>query len=286
MTTSIIMLTHNQLHLTLDCVEGLYRHTSAPFELICVDNGSRDGTVPYLQSLESWRDNVRLVINDSNLGFPKGVNQGLRIARGDYIVLLSNDVVVAPYWEERMRGHLDRDPGLGIIGSSTNLCGNEAMIKETRYRSIEEMVQFAGAYTAAHHGEVEELPMLGFYCVMFRRGLLAEIGMLDERFSPGYFEDDDYCVRARRHGYKLVVARDVFVHHAHQGTFRSIISNPGNIVEHGRREFEEKWGVKVVKAHDLDYTYIEEAIGKDTRAIIEEQEIDLCPSNTSTPSLG
>lgn len=266
MKTSIIMLCHNQLHLTIDCIESLTRFTDGEYELILVNNGSSDQTAQYLQKLELWRDNVRLVFNDGNLGFPRGVNMGLRMATGDYIVLINNDVIVTPEWDTRLRAHLD-DPTVGIVCAATDFCGNEAMVPGCDYRSLVEMLVFADGYTKDHAGVYEELPMVGFYCVMFRREILERVGLLDERFTPGYFEDDDYCVRVRREGYTVGVARDVFVHHAHQGTFRSIIERAGDIVSRSQREFERKWGVKVEKEHPLDYAYIEEAVAQDVTKI-------------------
>lgn len=72
--TSIIILTYNQLKYTKLCIESIKTWTRSPYELILVDNGSTDGTVEYLKSI----DNAKLITNQTNLGFGKGINQGIR----------------------------------------------------------------------------------------------------------------------------------------------------------------------------------------------------------------
>ena len=93
MKLSIITLTYNKLKYTKKYVESLFKYTK-DFELIIVDNGSTDGTREYLKSL----DNIKLILNDENVGFSKGNNQGLEIAEGEYIAFLNNDISLSyPY---------------------------------------------------------------------------------------------------------------------------------------------------------------------------------------------
>ena len=78
---------------------GLKRHTRVPWELIAIDNGSTDGTASYLAGVRDMAAvPVTIVSNPKNVGFPAAVNQGLRPARGEYLVLLNNDVVVTDGW--------------------------------------------------------------------------------------------------------------------------------------------------------------------------------------------
>jgi len=122
---SIIILTYNQLEYTKKCIESIFEHTKEPFELIVVDNGSTDGTVEYLETevrgrrsprlntlkgpgstgqgsrrskIEDRESEVRVKIikNKENLGFALGNNKGIAEAKGDYVVLMNNDVVVTP----------------------------------------------------------------------------------------------------------------------------------------------------------------------------------------------
>src|SRR5208282_584490 len=85
--TSIVIVTHNQLEYTRQCLESIHRLTDEPYELIIVDNASTDSTVDYLRALPG----VKVIANDTNRGFPAAVNQGIAIALGRQVLLLNND---------------------------------------------------------------------------------------------------------------------------------------------------------------------------------------------------
>src|SRR5439155_20826549 len=96
--TSIVILTHNQLPFTRECLESIRRSTDEPYELIVVDNASTDGTLDYLNSC----GNVHVIANNDNRGFPAAANQGIQAATGKQVLLLNNDCVVTPGWLVRM----------------------------------------------------------------------------------------------------------------------------------------------------------------------------------------
>ena len=242
---SIIMLTHNKLPLTRLCVESLYRHTDYPnFELIVVDNASEDGTRAYLEKLQRLLPNLQVVFNARNEGFAKANNIGIMRSRGDYLVLLNNDTIVTPGWLTRLIGYLEREPNIGMVGPVTNSAGNEQMIPAS-YQSLEDLEAFAQQRSITHQGQHFEIEALAMFCVAFPRRLVDEIGLLDERFGLGTFEDDDFCYRAKLRGYKLICAEDVFIHHFGRGTTKTWGDREYlKLFEHNRRLFERKWGVR------------------------------------------
>ena len=95
MKLSIITLTLNKLDYTKKFIKSLFEYTK-DFELIIVDNGSTDGTVEYLETL----DNIKLIKNSENKGFSAGNNQGIAMAEGEYIGFLNNDILLYPNWFE------------------------------------------------------------------------------------------------------------------------------------------------------------------------------------------
>jgi glycosyltransferase involved in cell wall biosynthesis len=101
--TSIIIPCWNQREITRYCIAALKRHTRRPWELIVVDNGSTDGTANYLAGVQDAAAvPVTVIANTTNRGFPAAINQGLKVARGEYVVLLNNDVVVTDGWLDQL----------------------------------------------------------------------------------------------------------------------------------------------------------------------------------------
>ena len=240
---SVVVITFNNLDLNRLCLESLYERTEWPnFEVIVVDNGSTDGTAAYLDEAQRRFPNLRLILNETNRGFAAANNAGLRVATGEYLALLNNDTVLARGWLTALVRHLSADPGIGLIGPSTNAIGNEAMIS-VGYERIEDMPRWAADYVREHDGELFEIRMLGMFCVVLRRATFEQIGPLDERFGIGMFEDDDYARRIRAAGGRIVCARDAFVHHWMRASFRKMPRREyQKLFARNKSLFEEKWG--------------------------------------------
>ncbi len=239
---SIIIVTYNNLALTRLCLESVSRNTEYPnVEIIIVDNLSKDGTPDYLRQLAELEPSVKVILNDQNFGFAKANNQGIELATGDFIVLLNNDTIVPPGWLSRLLRHLN-DPKVGMVGPVTNFVGNEAKI-EVPYFTWREMENFAHEHTWQHDLLVSDIHMLAMFCVAIRREVFQQIGPLDERFGIGMFEDDDYSVRVKQAGYRLVCAADVFVHHFGQAAFGKLIKSGDydRLFEENQRQYEAKW---------------------------------------------
>ncbi len=239
---SIIVVTYNNLALTKLCLESLLRNTEHPnYAVVIVDNHSTDGTPAYLQEMAARHGNLRLIFNDENHGFARANNQGLTIATGQHLVLLNNDTIVPPGWLSRLLWHLG-DPAVGLVGPVTNSIGNEARI-EAGYQTWVEMEAFARKHTWSKQAQIADIPMLAMYCVAMRHEVFDRIGPLDEQFGIGMFEDDDYAMRVRRAGLRIVCAADVFVHHFGQAAFGKLIESGAyhDLFDQNRYKFEAKW---------------------------------------------
>ncbi|RUS48712.1 glycosyltransferase [Cohnella sp. AR92] len=236
---SIIILTHNEIALTRECVESIIKHTPESYELIFVDNGSADGTADYLLGVPG----SKLIRNRSNLGFAAGCNQGMAIAEGEYLCLLNNDTVVTDGWLTRLHAWLDKYPGIGIVGPRTNYVAGAQRVNAVPYSNMEEMHAFAKDW-AERHREQGFYPykLIGF-CMLFRRSLIDRIGGLDESFFPGNYEDDDFCLRTRISGSLLWAASDVYIHHYGSRTFHSkTFANDADISANAER-LARKWNI-------------------------------------------
>jgi GT2 family glycosyltransferase len=237
--TSVVVVTFGALPYTRLCLETLLRSSGLPqLEVIVVDNASTDGTPAYLTELAERDRRVQVILNDRNEGFPAAVNRGLLLTTGEALVLLNNDVVVPAGSLPHLLRHLDA----GLVVAATNASANESRV-EASYSTLAAMQQFADARARDFAGQRFDLPTAAMYCVALRRELWERVGPLDERFTVGTFEDDDYSERVRRTGSRVVCAADAFVHHFGSATFRHL---PGSeyfaLMERNRRLYAEKWG--------------------------------------------
>jgi GT2 family glycosyltransferase len=246
-TVSIIIVTYNNLNLTKACIESIYANSHYPnLELVIVDNNSSDGTRDYLIGIQNTYDNISLILNDENRGFAAANNQGIRKSSGENIILLNNDTVVTPGWISKLNHYL-KDKSTGMVGPVTNMCGNEAIINVPYdVSTLEGFDEFINSfYKRSRKGDSFEIDMLSMFCVAIRRETVNEIGFLDERFKTGMFEDTDYSYRIKEKGYKIICARDIFIHHCCRASFGKLPSNEYNrIYEENRIKFEEKWSIK------------------------------------------
>jgi len=240
---SVIVVTHNGLELTKQCVQSLLAKTAWPaWELVVVDNASSDGTPAYLQELAAaYPGLVRVILNAENKGFAPATNQGIRASTSEFVVLLNNDTVVTPGWLGGLLKHLE-DERIGVAGPVTNNIGNEAKIAVS-YRDLSGLDAFAASYTGGRPRRIFDIPVPAMFCAAFRRALLEEVGLLDERYEVGMFEDDDFAKSVRKAGYRLVCAEDVFIHHVGGAAFKNLDPEKyRRIFEANRARFEEKWG--------------------------------------------
>lgn len=236
--TSIIIPTYNGLNLLTSCIASIRQHTPEAIEIIVVDNGSQDQTVAYCIS-----EGITVISIPSNQGFPIACNKGLSIASGQNLLLLNNDVLVTPRWLTNMLTALESHPKIGMVGPTSNYVSGKQQISDN-YNSIAEFMDAAEHNNHSDPQRWEETRRLVGMCLLFKREVLQRVGSLDERFSPGHYEDDDYCYRACLEGYRLLICHDTLVYHAGSQSFRR--DHPSgwqDLIERNRGLFMEKWGV-------------------------------------------
>ncbi len=212
MLTSIIIVTYNGADTVRRCVESVRQYTKdVPYELIIVDNASADGTPAYLGTLTD----AEVALNDENSGFAAGCNQGLRLAKGDYLVLLNPDTVVTEGWLGRLIAHADRHADVGAVGPLSNGTGELQLdpLAETQFEDLEQMQGYALRLAKKNRGKAWDFHRVAGFCILIKREVFESVGELDEQFGIGFYEDDDYCKRILKAGYRNVIARDVFIYH-------------------------------------------------------------------------
>ena len=218
---SIIMLTYNALDYTKRCVQSLFQYTNLPFEIVFVDNGSRDGTVAYLKQLKQTHPNVTLILNRTNKGFSAGNNQGAQKAKGKYLVFLNNDVLVSDGWLEDLLTAFEKDPQIGMVGPVTNSISGLQRLAEIPYNDESGFHHFAARVRQVNKEKITPRRRLAGFCLLTSKAIFESVGGFDESFGTGNFEDDDLSIRIRQKGYALMVHEGVFIHHYGSQTFKA-----------------------------------------------------------------
>lgn len=285
---SIIALTYNQLDYTKSFIESVKNNTETSYELILIDNASNQETVDYLKSIPLKDNRIKISFNHDNLGFPKGVNQAIKISSGKYLLIANNDIVVTKSWLENLVKIAESDNNIGIIAPISNCVSGVQLDSNAKYKTIPQMHKYAAKISNENAGQTFEFPRVAFLCTLIKKEVIDKIGGLDERFSPGNFEDDDFCLRAQMAGYKTVIAKDVFIHHYGSKSFTAEGKDKYLArLDINKQIFIQKWGAdpeeiwlqnKPIKKKNLNYP-----INKDLfvqhfqRALIqiEEKEFDL-----------
>lgn len=247
--TSIIILTYNNLDYNIQCIESIRTFTEKnTYEIVVVDNGSTDGTREWLLK----QNDLKLIFPNENTGFPKGCNLGIEAAEKENdILLLNNDTVVTPNWLYNLRTCLYNDELTGAVGPITNYAWNHQSI-DVHYTSIQEMIKFSETLNNSDNNKWEpKIKLIGF-CLLIKRKVLNTIGLLDEIFSPGNFEDDDLCVRITEAGYNLFLCNDCFIHHYGNITFNKEPEKFNNVLTKNSQKFKEKWGFDSFNTEKID----------------------------------
>ncbi len=206
-------------------------------EVIVVDNGSEDGT----HLLAAEFPEVRILRQAQNLGFAGGVNVGLRAATGELLTILNNDTMAAPHLFAYMRKVLHSDPRIGLVAPVSNHVKGSARIDVGQLgQSAAERADIEDAISETAV-QIQDQETLSGLCLMMRRELIEQIGLFDERFGSGNFEDDDFSLRARLHGHRLVIARHAFLFHRGHRTFSSMGLDFKATLDEKERIFRDKW---------------------------------------------
>lgn len=229
----IVVPIWNLPELTGRCLESIHRCTAVPVRLILIDNGSDVATQTLLKKFQTQSGlPVQIIRNEENLGFIRAVNQGIQAAGAPWICLLNNDTVVTSGWLEEMIRVAQSDPTIGLVNPTSNCLGYPA-----RGVPPEEI---ARRLSGEKGGSALLSTALGF-CLLASRTLFDRIGLLDEQFGMGNFDDDDLTRRARQAGLRPVRALASYVHHEEKASFKRL-TGAEKAFEKNRIHFEEKWG--------------------------------------------
>ena len=236
--TSIVIPNLNGFPHVEGCLATLRSTTTAPTELILVDNGSTDGSLEWLRK----QPDVRVLEMGRNLGAPAARNRGLAVASGERILFCDNDVLFTPRWHEILVGHLDAWPDIGMVGPVSDYVVD--MQKAARPpREGESLDAYAAAVHLENQGKYSYTTQLILFFILAQREVIEQIGGIDEGFGRWGFEDNDWSLRATIAGYHLRVARDCFIRHLGSQTAVSAKIDYNRLLIENWGVFKRKWDI-------------------------------------------
>lgn len=252
---AIVVLCWNHWALTQRCLASLRAHTDlGDVEVLVVDNGSSDETEAELAKLD-W---VRTIRNPRNLGFVRGNNVGIAATRPDAdVLLLNNDIeVTADGWLDAIRRTAASAPDVGVVGCRMVLPDGRLLHAGTVILPDTCWGQQIGSLESDVHQYASDRDVQGivFACAYLKRELIDAIGGLAEDYES-YFEDTDYCLRAREKGFRVVCCgATTLVHHEHGST----ADDPAmfdRLFQQSRATFRKKWLRALEQRYTLDLTW-------------------------------
>jgi len=215
---SIIILNWNGLKDTVECLESLKKITYPNYKVVVVDNRSIGDDVARLR--HGFGDYIHIIENDKNYGYTGGNNIGMRYClahlQPDYLLVLNNDIVVAPDFLNHLVDAAEADPAVGIAGP------------KVYYYDYPNCIQSAGATINMWTGQVtsigckqvdrgqydnqREVDYVSGSCLLIRKNVVQRVGMFDESYFC-YWDETDYCTRVRKAGHKIMYVPQARIWH-------------------------------------------------------------------------
>ncbi len=251
MNASIVVLTFNNLErCTKKCIKTILEFTDLNNnELIIVDNNSSDSTVHWLDEIQKKNSdkNILLIKNEKNFGYAGGNNTGIEHSKGKYIILLNNDTEVCENWVENLTSSFSKDPELGLVSPITNRIGSlqQITIPGLDASNWGEKVR---PYITSMKGRYFYTSKVCFFCVCIPRKVIGKVGFLDPNYGRGNFEDDDYCLRVLKEGFKIRVNEDLFIFHHGSLSFAGFSESELEYTNFKNQRFFEK-------KHSVNYSF-------------------------------
>jgi GT2 family glycosyltransferase len=257
MKLSIVIICWNDLKVIVNCLKSIFEETkNITFEVIVSDNGSSDGSLDYIRKNFSA---LRIVENGANLGFAKGNNAGIRVAQGEYILILNPDTIILDRALEKLVAFADRHPEAGAFGCRVlNPDGSfqnpaRPIPTVSGYLVGALYLRWLGRLSRAFDSDLylgwegRDERTIGFQsgcCVMLRGELLKRLGGFDDRFFY-HFEETDLCYRVWQSGSSILFSSGAEITHlGGQSVGRFPIRFALETYRSGYRFFYKHYGVK------------------------------------------
>ena len=226
---TIVIPVYNACDDVLLCLSSIIEKTDVMYQLVIINDGDDKRTAEMLDAFDSLYPHVSLITNETNQGYTKSVNIGLKNSFSDWVVILNSDTIVTENWLSKLLNCALSDSKAGMIGAMSNAASWQSLPKIHDESgdwnlnpipaglSIDEVAQIVESQSTRDYPEVK---VINGFCQLINMKMIDEIGPLDEvAFPIGYGEENDMCARAVKAGYKLFLADDTYIYHSKSKSF-------------------------------------------------------------------
>jgi O-antigen biosynthesis protein len=247
---SIIIPVYNQWQFTYNCLLSIHKNTrGVAYEIIIVDDCSSDQTRARLKSVKG----IQVIHNETNQGFVSNCNKGAKLARARYLLFLNNDTYVISNWLAPLVDVIHQD--------QTAAVGSKLIFPDGSLQEAGSITWQDGSALGYGRNDDSEKPEYNFlrevdYCsgasLLVNREFLSGNSVFDERYSPGYYEDNDLCMSLREKGYKVKYQPlSTVVHYEGKTGGTDPSSGAKRFQEINKPLFVEKWKTTLKEKHYL-----------------------------------
>lgn len=228
---AVVIVTWNRGQHVSACLKSLVAQTLPPRSVLVVDNASTDQTLrsvaSHLAQLEKIGASLIITQNDHNRGFTCAANQGMqyvlsRLTETDMVILLNQDTAAYPTWLEALREAFLRHADAGALGCKIFYPGS---VKLQHAGGILTWPRLVGEHYGHHQSDApefnleKEVDFVTGAAMALRATALQQVGLFNEIFSPGYYEDVDLCLRLKAQGWRVLYTPHAVLEHAESASF-------------------------------------------------------------------
>ncbi len=260
LTCDIIIPVYNALSQTKRCIASVLKHSSLPFRLVLVNDGSDEFTSSYLREIAASDDRIKLIEKEQNSGFLDTANRGLDFELNkpqeklpQFKILLNSDTVVTESWLESFKICFDSDPLIAVACPVSSNAEN-LTVPMPEGTNVVSMGKLVHSFSKLSYPDITTA--IGF-CMAIRTEVLRTVGLFDKIFSPGYGEDSDYHFKVICEGYRSVLVENCFIYHEADASFST---GKMELVRRNRPVFDRRW--QAIYTNELEYHHETKPLNK------------------------
>lgn len=244
--TAIIIPVHNALNELCNCLQTLWESDAAQCQIYIINDGSDNETTTYLHG---FKNKIHLIEHEKARGYTISINEALRLNHSPYVVVANSDLEFPRNWLARLFVCLNHADNIGIVGPLSNAATYQSVpFVHDRWEgfrindlpegmTINDFNEFI--YKCSRH-KYPPIPIANGFCMLIKRKVLELVNFFDEiNFPRGYGEEDDFCWRVSKLGYKIHCADDVYVYHAKSRSFGK--ETRKRLVANAKKRLDDKY---------------------------------------------